>query len=94
MNLILGQARKSKEPWVESHIGMACQTYRGLVRQIRRVSRVAMSIIPVEGKRSFIPVSRRYRYLRIRWIGVLLEALQTHWRPARGASIVTMRTSA
>lgn len=64
MKLVLGQALTGQtQRTAHSRIGNAHLTYRGLIRQIRRVSRVSMPSISVAGEnRSAVLFPNRYRY--------------------------------
>jgi hypothetical protein len=91
--LALAQALERMRPGAEVHIGMACLTYRGLVRQIGGMLPVANSVVPSAcGKRSFAqrPTPIRYRYSASRLPRMSSDEFETRLRqPER----VTVRVS-
>jgi hypothetical protein len=75
-------------PRAESYLGLAHLTYRGLVRQIRGMLRVALpSNQNGSRKRRVVPTATPYRYWNAPGMRMFLEEFEGHLRQIRGVTV-------
>jgi hypothetical protein len=92
LQLVLEQELEMGVPQAESYLGMAHLTYRGLVRQIRGMVRVALPQTRAAGENGWSwPSPHRYRYATAPGIGLFLKEFETRLRQIRA---VTLRVNA
>jgi hypothetical protein len=85
LKLVLGLELGLGDPRAESYLGMPHLTYRGLVRQIRGMVRVALPQTRAAGGNGW-SCPRRYRYSAAPGIAVFLEEFETRLRQGRGVT--------
>ncbi len=85
---VLGQELGMRVRRAESYLGMAHLTYRGLVRQIRGMVRVALPQARAVGENGWsFPSPLRYRYSTAPGIAMFLEEFETLLWEKRGVPV-------
>jgi hypothetical protein len=88
LTLVVGQELGMGAPRPESYLGLAHLTYRGLVRQIRGMLRVALpSNQNGSRKRRVVPTATPYRYWNAPGMRMFLEEFEGHLRQIRGVTV-------